>query len=41
VTKFMDNAALAWPVSAASALRDGVLNLPHIRTRVLAQLLAA
>ena len=41
VTKFMDNAALAWPVSAASALRDGVLNLPHIRTRELAQLLAA
>jgi len=36
VSKFMDNAALAWPATASTQLRDRVLNLALHRARELA-----
>jgi hypothetical protein len=36
VTKFMDNAALAWPTTACAQLCDRVLNLNQHRARELA-----
>ena len=36
VSKFMDNAALAWPTTASTQLRDRVLSLSQHRARDLA-----